>query len=642
MKNRLLDGPPYASGRIHYGTILNKYLKTLYWRITEKGSFPFYFDTHGLPIENTLPKNSDWKELLEKAQDNTEKMLSDFKKYRLVPSTHLSTYEEQYGRFMWSSFKELFDSGKIYRKKRVTSFCPKCQSVCSNNEIEYKKCEALLVFFVFHTTENEKALVATTQPWTLYSNQGIGFNSNLKYFIDKKTKIIASERYWNSVEDKTLVLFDLNGKEYTDINGQTKKFISSNEITDSYTGLVHLSPQNGEFDFSLVDPTEQKENINIKGESAEGISYLTLNKTVLSHPNTIKFKQIIHKDGVCWRCETPCLRKLMNNTYLKVVDKKQKILEKIEKKEIQWSPLKYEKYFSNWIKGIQDWCISRQRKWGVSIPLWENNKKYISVTPEQYLNITGETTPLINVFHNKLLPLTINNQIYTPVNEIFDVWIDSGLLSVFDTLKQKEKTYLAAIESHDQIRGWFYGSIILRELLDLPVPFSTIYVHGYLLSSKNKKLSKRDQLEQISNVSSFEVDQILLYLSSRSPWENLILDLSQMNKSNKALSIVANLEKVVLNSHGNGEIGKKELLLKLNLLIKQIGLITEDFSKITSLPLINFIIFFSREYVNKNKGNIDRELFTNIFSVIKLLVNFFLLKQEKSLKEIYLEIKKRE
>lgn len=634
----LLDGPPFASGKIHYGTIYNKYLKTLVSRIKGYQDFDYYFDTHGLPIENKVCSqkiNPNYKDFENKSKDYSNIMIKDLEGYQLTSRNKPElTCDKEYSKFIWNNFKKLFDLGYVYEKKKLVLFCPSCGSVCSNNELEVKEVTIISCYHLFKLKEEGSLLIYTTQPWTLFYNQAIAYNPTTRY-LKSDQGIIASQNYFIKNNLKGCEI-DLKGKVYILKDKSTANLISSDLVDPYYgTGLVHLAPNHGEQDEKIAGQVKIQSDLTFKGVSkTTGKTYQKMNEEMLESDLSIKKEEITHKDYVCWRCSTPCLRTRINTIFIRTKENRHKVLDWVKDRKFTIFPNTIENNFISWIEKIEDWCVARQRKWGVRLPLWKNKKtgNIVSLNFEDYQKLVP-VSRRSSFYHKPLKKITIEGVSYVPYNEILDVWFDSSLLPLY-VREVKNQIPITAVESIDQIRGWYYGCTIMSALLSSEPPWTNTYCHGYLLKAKGTKYSKSSNQLDLGILSSEDKERLLLHLSNRSPWKTSVFDITEAAKSNKALSIFKNLKNVKTTSKEQEllPISERERFNKLYKWFCNLQKI-EDF---TSGPLISGIIDFSRNYINKNKESINSSFLKLSIEFIEACLSFFLLTEKN-----YLNIKNR-
>ena len=620
----IIDGPPFASGKIHYGTLYNKYLKQILQRINNKKTFPFFFDTHGLPIENKLPRGSSWIKYKNLSEDNSKEMLKDLALYNIAPDSVTLTCNKEYCSHIWSTFNQLFKKQLCYEKNKILLFCPSCSSICSNNELEIAEIVCKACYYKLYIDSFYFFLVFTTQPWTLRYNEGIAYNANTTYLVTKEG-LIASQQYFkkNSLRGVMVDISKFSEKPFC----FAKKIVSSVDVELSKgTGLVHLSPNYGLFDYNLLGGSLKEVELNYDGTFIDNtMKYQQLNEFYLNEKNCYKGFQMSHRDFSCWRCKTPCLRKRIKTIFLRTSSFKKRILSWISNKQLVIYPEGIKNKFTTWIENIQDWGVARQRKWGVQIPLWRSEKdsSLITLTIQEYSAILKKEITC-SLFHNNLERVTIGGVSHVPINQILDVWFDSACLSSY-LLEKMNYQPIYAVESIDQVRGWYYGSAIINAMLNKNPPWKKTYCHGYLLKNKNEKFSKSSGNIDLSILNKRERRELLFYLSNRNPWKNSIFDLTEAGKSNKALSILENLSKIITKEERQVINYDYAELDKLIYWFFNLGL---NFEKFSTGNLVSFIITFSRNYVNKNKHQLDRKFMENILYILKKMVCFILLEEE--------------
>jgi isoleucyl-tRNA synthetase len=523
------DGPPFATGKPHYGHILATTIKDTvlrYW--TMKGyQVPrrVGWDCHGLPVENLIEKELEIKNKKQIEEIGVEKFnehcrssvfncVNDFQK-TLERVGRWADYDEAYSTMdnnyiesVWWVLKQLWEKGLVEKNYRVSPYCPRCGTTLSNFEVNqgYKETKNRSVYVKFKVEENTFLLVWTTTPWTLPGNVALAVNEDLEYSYiqveNEEIYILATERL-SIINGEYKILKKVRGKDLIGIEyeplfnylPETKnafkvlpgEFVSS----EDGSGIVHINPMYGEDDFNIgkkydlpffhtVDNSGRfKDEVSdFKGEFVKDADIKIIEK--LKERN-ILFKEelITHDYPFCWRCDSPLLYYAIESWYVSVTKIKDRLLE--NNKKIHWVPENIkEGRFGKWLEGARDWDIARSRFWGAPIPIWEcecgekvcigsiQEMKDLSV--KEY-NLKDIHLPYIDDI--KLKCSCGKEMKRTP--EVFDCWFESGSMPYaqwhypFENKQLVEKMYPADFiaEGLDQTRGWFYTLHVLATALTL-------------------------------------------------------------------------------------------------------------------------------------------------------------------------------
>ncbi len=424
------DGPPFATGKPHYGHILATTIKDAvlrYW--TMKGyQVPrrVGWDCHGLPVENLIEKELGIKNKKQIEEMGIQKFndacrnsvfacVDDFRETlkrvgRWADYDHAySTLDSNYTESVWWVLKQLWDKELVTRNYRVSPYCPRCGTTLSNFEVNqgYKETRDKSVYVKFKIIDNKEfedtyLLVWTTTPWTLPGNVALAVNKDLEYSFIKtesnKEYILATDRLFIVEEQyKTIRKFkgkELVGLKYEPIFDYLKKqkieniknafqvFAAEFVSNEDGTGIVHLNPMYGEDDFNmgkeynlpLFHTVDIAGNFKKEVSDFEGIAVKEADSKIIENlkERDILFKEelITHEYPHCWRCDTPLLYYAIESWYVMVTKIKERLLK--NNSQIHWVPENVkEGRFGKWLEGARDWDISRSRFWGAPIPIWE-------------------------------------------------------------------------------------------------------------------------------------------------------------------------------------------------------------------------------------------------------------------------------
>ena len=489
----LHDGPPYANGPIHIGHALNKILKDTIVRYKSmqgfRSDFIPGFDTHGLPTEiKAIEKLKLNREEIEvnKFRDTCKEFNKEFIKLQSEGFKRLGvladwenpyiTYNKEIEKEQLDVFGTMYEKGYIYKGLKPVYWCASCQTALAEAEIEYADHKSKSIYVKFEVT-NSKGLfdkkdtylvIWTTTPWTLPGNMAITISDKYDYALVKVKKDDKEENYIlmdEMVEDlmktfgieeyekvKTIKNEELSGVEYKHpfLDRISKVILGSDDTIlvekGSGTGLVHTAPAYGNEDYLAGKKygIEMYVAVDEKGMQTEkagifaGMRYNKSNDAIIEHlneqGNLIKLEEINHSYPHCWRCKNPIIYRAADQWFASVEGFRQKALEAIE--TVKWFPEWGEERIRKMIADRGDWCISRQRTWGVPLPIFynkETGKEYITKeSMEKVKDIVGKEGT--NAWYEKsveeLLPdevLTLGKpkSEYVKEKDIMDVWFDS-------------------------------------------------------------------------------------------------------------------------------------------------------------------------------------------------------------------------
>ncbi|XP_033647297.1 isoleucine--tRNA ligase, cytoplasmic-like [Asterias rubens] len=583
------DGPPFATGLPHYGHILAGTIKDIVTRYAHQSGFHvdrrFGWDCHGLPVEYEIDKtlgikgpedvakmgieayNNECRKIVMRYSSDWEYIVTrlgrwiDFKK----------DYKTLYPWFMesiWWVFRQLFDSGLVYRGFKVMPFSTACNTPLSNFESgqNYKDVvdPAVIVSFPLDEDPNVSLIAWTTTPWTLPSNLAVCLNGDMDYVKivhkkDDKVYIMMEARlpalFKGEDEYEILDKFKgsvLKGKGYKPIFNyfiELKKTGAFRVLTDGYvtndsgTGVVQQAAYFGQDDYRVcleqgiitkemvVCPVDSSGRFTsevtdfagqyVKDADKQIIKWLKNQGRLVDH-STCK-----HSYPFCWRSETPLIYKAVPSWFIRVEPLVEKLL--ANNQETYWVPeFVKDKRFANWLRDAHDWAVSRNRYWGTPIPLWcsEDLEEVVCIGSIAELEeLTG--AKISDIHRESVDKLTIPSKRpgmppLKRVDEVFDCWFESGSMPYaqvhypFENKKEFEESFPADFiaEGIDQTRGWFYTLLVLSTALFDKPPFKNLIVNGLVLAADGQKMSKRKKNypDPLEVVHKFGADALRLYL----------------------------------------------------------------------------------------------------------------------------------
>ena len=545
----LHDGPPYANGDIHIGHGLNKILKDVIVRSKYMDGYQTIFipgwDTHGLPIETAITKMG---------YDRKKMNISDFRKlcydYALVQVDNQRetmkklgtvadydhpyiTLTKEYEADQIKVFAKMAMDGLIYKGLKPVYWSPSSESALAEAEIEYKDIKSPTIFVKFNVLDgkgvltNEDAFVIwTTTPWTIPANLAICLNERLEYALVKSEKgnLIVLKELVDSLWEKfglqeKEILRTFKGKELEGITAkhpfydkESLVILGDHVTADAGTGCVHTAPGHGVDDFMVgmkyglpaYCPVDEKGCLTEEaGDFLAGQFVDDANKTVVMKLDEcgalLKMEWITHSYPHDWRTKKPIIFRATTQWFASVDKIRDLLLEEIDK--INWKPSWGQQRMHNMIHDRGDWCISRQRAWGVPIPIFYAEDD----TPIMDQKVFDHVSDLFreygsNVWFDReakdLLPEGYThpsspNGIFRKETDTMDVWFDSGS-SHTGCLVERGIKYPADLyfEGSDQYRGWFNSSLIVGTAVYGHAPYKNVLSHGFVMDAKGTKMSK--------------------------------------------------------------------------------------------------------------------------------------------------------
>ena len=546
----LHDGPPFANGNIHMGHALNKISKDIIIRYKNMNGYyaPYVpgWDTHGLPVEQQLAKKgvdrktmdrAKYRELCRQyAEEQIQKQMTDFKRLGVMADwdhpyiTLQHDFEAQEIRV----FGEMYKKGYIYKGKKPVYWSWSSESTLAEAEVEYKDVEANSIFVAFPVTDGKGIIdpkdtyfvIWTTTPWTIPANEAICVNPKFDYSIvqvgDKRYVVasglldkVAEEIGWDNYKVvQTVKGADMEYmKAKHPIYDKESLVIEGFHVTlDDGTGLVHTAPGFGEDDFNvgqkynlpIFSPVDAHGCYTDEVPELKGMFYQDVDKLMIQKLKDagalLKLKVFTHSYPHDWRTKKPVIFRATTQWFASISPFRDQILDQIDKAEFIPSWGKTRLY--NMIKDRGDWVISRQRAWGVPLPIFYAEDGTPIVTPETiehiakifekegsnawYTHTAKELLP--DGFTSEHSP----NGEFTKEKDILDVWFDSGS-SWSGVVEKRDGLHFPAdlyLEGSDQYRGWFNSSLITSVAVTGKAPYKEVLSQGFVLDDKGHKMSK--------------------------------------------------------------------------------------------------------------------------------------------------------
>lgn len=547
----LHDGPPYANGNLHMGHALNKILKDIITRYKSmRGYYAPYvpgWDTHGLPIEQALTKKGVKRKELSVAEfrkkceafalEQIENQKKDFKRLGIKGDFNnpYITLKPEYEAAQIRLFGEMADKGLIYKGKKPVYWSPSSESSLAEAEIEYQDKRSPSIYVAFDVKDGKgivdpdaKFIIWTTTPWTLPSNVAITVHPDLtygQYNVNGQKYIIGKDLASDVVEalgwdEDTLILEnEFKGKELEYVEAQHPFFERESLVinglhvtTDAGTGCVHTAPGHGEDDYivgqkynlPVISPVDDKGVFTDEAGQFEGMFYDKANKEITDllkeNGALLHLEFITHSYPHDWRTKKPVIFRATPQWFASIDKVRQDILNSIDETQfkVDWGKTR----IYNMIRDRGEWVISRQRVWGVPLPVFYAENGDIIMTSETVNHVADlfEANGS-NIWFERdakdLLPEGFThpsspNGEFTKETDIMDVWFDSGsshrgVLEARPELSYPADLYL---EGSDQYRGWFNSSITTSVATRGQSPYKMLLSHGFVMDGEGKKMSK--------------------------------------------------------------------------------------------------------------------------------------------------------
>lgn len=545
----LHDGPPYANGNIHIGHAMNKILKDFVNRYKMMSGYDMIYipgwDTHGLPIEQAVTNigvdrksmdKADFRALCEKyAYEQIEKQKKGFKELNVLADwdhPYITLQKELEARQI-EVFAEMAKKGLIFKGLKPVYWSPSSESALAEAEIEYHDRKDSSIYVAFPVVEGndtvnvgDNLVIWTTTPWTLPCNTGIAISEKFDYakvLVNDKYYIVANELLedlakefgWENYEVVNVFTGDkFAGVKYKHVfMDRVAPVVDGFHVTlDAGTGLVHIAPMYGaddfiigkEYNLEMINGIDDQGVLNELSGPFNGLFFEDANKAVTVKLDELgvllKLKFITHSYPHDWRTKKPIIFRATKQWFCSIDKIRDDLLKELEnnvKFHTEWG----KKRLYNMIHDRGYWCISRQRVWGVPIPIFYNEDGSEIVDYDVMMHVADLFRKYgSNVWFEKeakdLLPEGYTNPAspngnFTKEEDIMDVWFDSGStwngVLIEQGLPYPSDMYL---EGSDQYRGWFNSSLICGVAVTGKAPYKELVSHGFTLDGKGNKMSK--------------------------------------------------------------------------------------------------------------------------------------------------------
>ena len=548
----LHDGPPYANGDMHCGHMLNRILKDFVVRYKNmqgyKTPFVFGWDTHGLPIENQVTKSGinrkttpivDFRKKCEEyALTQVDRQRNQIRRLGLLGDfdNPYITLKKEYEARQIEVFSQMALKGLIYKGLKPVYWSPSSESALAEAEIEYADVLSHSIYVAFPVkdgkgvvSQDARLVIWTTTPWTLPANLAISAHPDFVYgeYETNKGKLVFLQEFAEKLTEELdlgeiKLLKTIKGSELEFVvckhpfyDRDSLVIVGTHVTNDAGTGLVHTAPGHGVEDYQVcqkypgkgLEPycpvDEHGYMMKGTGEGIEGLFYEQANDAVLKiieeNGSLLKHTTFTHSYPHDWRTKKPLIFRATSQWFCSIEPIRDQLIEQIHK--VKWYPAWGEQRMVNMIKDRADWCISRQRAWGVPIPIFYCEDG----TPVIDKDVFAHIQELFrehgsNIWYAKtakeLLPEGYSNPHspngeFSKENDIMDVWFDSGS-SWNGTLRERGIKYPSDLylEGSDQYRGWFNSSLIVSVATHGVAPYNAVVSHGWVLDEHGEQMHK--------------------------------------------------------------------------------------------------------------------------------------------------------
>ena len=536
----LHDGPPYANGDIHIGHAVNKILKDIVIKSRTMLGFdcPFIpgWDCHGLPIELMVEKkfgkskfkdnkNAFRKACREFAIKQVNKQKKDFIRLGVNADWENSylSMDKDFEASIIESLGKILENKHIYYGSKPVHWCIESESALAEAEVEYKNIISDSIYVAFKSSfegESVNLVIWTTTPWTLPANMAVAVGDDISYVTveTKGKKYILAEDLVSKVEEELGLEFRLRqkfaGKDLVGLDARHPFYNKSVPVitakhvtTESGTGLVHIAPGHGQEDYlagiennlEVFNPVDDKGFFEDTLEFFGGLNVREANKSIIDKIDQndclLGQKKYEHSFPHCWRFKTPLIFRATPQWFISMdMNSLRNHLNKSIPK-VDWLPNWGEERIKNMIENRPDWCISRQRFWGVPIPLAIHKKtKELHPKTHDIIKKAAEIVRENNIegwFDTDKNDILKDADDYEFVTDTLDVWFDSGVTHM-SVLSDRQNNDVADLylEGSDQHRGWFQSSLITSSAIKGVAPYKKVLTHGFVVDAEGQKMSK--------------------------------------------------------------------------------------------------------------------------------------------------------
>lgn len=613
----LHDGPPYANGHIHQGHALNKILKDIIVKIKTMEGYdaPYIpgWDCHGLPIEHQVDKElgpkkkgmgksqirklcREYADKFFKIQREEFKRLGIFGDWENPYLTMNYSYEADIVR----ELGKIIENGGLYKGSKPIHWCPTCKTALAEAEVEYEEHESPSIYVKFPLKINGKdrfssleqkdtsVVIWTTTPWTLPANLAIALNPDYKYGAadtGEEVLIMAIDLMEESMDKFGFVDYEiidtfegseLEGlvAEHPFMDRESPLILGSHVTLDQGTGLVHTAPGHGQEDYemALKYGLDIYNPVDNEGKFVPELPYFggmkvwdankSINEMLKEEGYLLKEEKIRHSYPHCWRCKKPVIFRATPQWFISMGknDLRKRALDEINK--VEWIPSWGRERIYQMVENRPDWCISRQRSWGVPITVFYckgcKETVFSREICEHVANLMDKNGA--DVWFDKdvkeLMPSGVKchkcgGSDFEKEADILDVWFDSGVsytvVEKRDELSFPSDLYL---EGSDQHRGWFHSSLLTSISIKGKAPYKSVLTHGYVVDGQGRKMSKSlgNVIAPQEVIDKYGAEVLRLWVSSENYREDIRLSDEILKRLSEAYRKIRNTFRYILGN----------------------------------------------------------------------------------------------
>ncbi len=614
----LHDGPPYANGDIHLGHALNKILKDFIVRYKNMAGFksPYVpgWDTHGLPTELKARQKAgigssadisvlELRKLCEKfVTGYINDQREQFKRLGVIGEwdNPYITLKHEFEAEQIKVFAEMATKGYIYKGLKPVYWCPECKTALAEAEIEYAEDPCHSIYVKFKVTDDlgkfeamgiepskVNFVIWTTTTWTLPANLAICVGPRYEYSIIKhgdEYYIMATELYKSALEMAEItdyeVVATIKGSEleymkaaHPFLDRESLIIVGEHVTLESGTGCVHTAPGHGvddynvcqNYDIPTICPVDANGVLTEEAGQFAGFTTDEANKKIAmyldEHGSLFALKKIIHQYPHCWRCKSPILFRATDQWFCSVDDFKDVAVEAIN--TVEWIPAWGKDRITSMVRDRKDWCISRQRKWGVPIPIFYcKDCGEPHVDKDAMLNVASifekeGSNAWFEREASELLPegtkcSKCGGTSFDKEKDIMDVWFDSGSSH---RAVVKRRPYLGEqadmyLEGNDQYRGWFQSSLLTAVATEGKAPYKTVLTHGMILDMERRKMSKSlgNGISPQEVITQYGADVLRLWVSSADYQSDISISREILKQMSESYRKIRNTARYILGN----------------------------------------------------------------------------------------------